>query len=146
MGILESFILHCGLPDTGKTRIEYGTVFIPYFPRRRDKHGKPYGLTRHRQNTVMRLILTDPNNGLRRNIRSTPSMYVFFPALCRGQHRVSAQSRYSDRLSTRLRAKDGVRIGPRLYHHVYACAILERAHCFSSVGEIFFFFFWFKQW
>ena len=90
---------------------------------------------RHRQNTVMRLILIDPNNGLRRNIRSTPSMYVFFPVLCRGQHRVSAQSRCSDRLSIRLRAKDGVRIGIRLYHRVHACAILlVREHCFSSVG------------
>ena len=97
---------------------------------------------RHRQNTVIRLILTDPNNSLRQNIRSTPSVYVFFQF-----HAVVStmflQSRYSDRLSIRLRAKDGVRVGPRLYHRVHTCVILEHAHCFASVGVKFF---WFKQW
>ena len=41
---------------TGKTHIEYGAVFMPSLPRRRRKDGKPYGLTRHRLFTVLRLF------------------------------------------------------------------------------------------
>ena len=84
---------------TGKARVKYGTVFIPYSPRRRNKYGKPCRLMRHRQYTVMRLILTDPENGLRRYIRSVQSMYFFSPVSCCVQHRDSAQSRYCVRLS-----------------------------------------------
>ena len=44
------------LSYTGKALVKYGSVFTPSLPRRREKDGKPYGLTRHRPNTVMRLF------------------------------------------------------------------------------------------
>ena len=69
------------LINTGKTHIEYGAVFMSSLPRRRRKDGKPYGLTRHRLYTVLRLFLTDLKDGLRRDIRSICRLCTYFPPL-----------------------------------------------------------------
>ena len=71
---------------TGKMGIKYGAVFMPYLPQRRDKHGKPCGLTQRRPYTVLRLFLTDLEDGIHLDICSVLSINVFFPVLCRGRH------------------------------------------------------------
>jgi transposase InsO family protein len=98
------------IKPTGEMDIKYGTVFMPYLPQRRHKHGKPRGLTRCRLYTVMRLFLTDLEDGIRQNIRSVPSIHVFFPVSYRRRHRTVAQNRHSGR----LRGIDGVRRSPSL--------------------------------
>ena len=79
---------------TGKMGIKYSAVFMPYLPQRRDKHGEPCGLTRRRPYTVLRLFLTD-----HQDIRSVPSINVFFLVLYRGRHHTLGRNHHSDRLS-----------------------------------------------
>ena len=67
---------------TGKMGIKYGAVFMPYLPQRRAGT-----ITENRADlrgavhiyTVLRLFLTDLEDGIRQDIRSVPSINVFFP-------------------------------------------------------------------